>query len=179
MQEKNPEKTSPIPILILAAGLVIIIIVAIAMGSSNPGLFSKHPVPGSGAKAIQNPPTSVRIEASPQAYSPLMSSTVGIGLTPDVTGFGIPDARYEWNASSGQFIDWRSPGYTITEHGQSAVSSGEKIYWSFMTMPDSPQPPVVITLAAKDRKTGQVLGTSRMTLAWEQNNTFVRVQKIE
>jgi len=179
MQEKTPENTRNIPVLVLAAGLVIIIIIAIAISGSYPGLFSKQPGSGSAAKAVQIPATSVRIEASPQAYSPMMSSTIGIGLTPNVTGFRIPDARYEWNTTNGQFMDWNAPEYTITEHGRSAVSNGEKIYWSFDAIPDSPQQPVIITLAAKDRKTGQLLGSSRMTLGWESNNTFVRVQKIE
>jgi len=179
MQEKNAGTDRTIPLLVLAAGLILVIIVAIILCGSNPGLFSKHPVTGNAVKPVQKPLTSVRIEASPQRYSPLMSSTIGIGLTPNVTGFGIPDARYEWNTSFGRFVDWNAPGYTVAEQGQSAVSSGEKIYWSFGAIPDSLQQPVVITLAAKDLKTGQLLGTSRMTLSWESNNSFVRVQKIE
>ena len=179
MQEKTPNNTRTIPVLVLAAGLVIIIIVAIAICGSYPGLFSKQPVSGSAAKAVQIPATSVRIEASPQAYSPMMSSTIGIGLTPNTTGFGIADARYEWNASYGQFLGWNAPEYTITEHGRSAVSNGEKIFWSFDTMPSPSQKPVTVSLTAKDRKTGRILGISRMTLDREQNSTLIRVQKIE
>jgi hypothetical protein len=122
---------------------------------------------------------SVSIDASPQFYSPLMSSTPGIGLAPNVSGFSLPDARYEWNASYGRFFGWNATDFHITESGPAAMSDGEKIYWSFYPFPESSQPPVIITLTAKDKKTGQALGSSRMTLAWEQNNTFVRVQKIE
>ncbi|WP_321507588.1 hypothetical protein [uncultured Methanoregula sp.] len=123
--------------------------------------------------------TSVRIDAVPSVYSPLMSSTPGIGLTPNVTGFGISGARYEWNASYGRFLDWSAPGYVISEHGLSATSNGETIYWSFYTFPESSPPPVVVTLNAIDKKTGRVLGNSRMMLGWEQNNTFVRIERIE
>ncbi|MFA4876295.1 MAG: hypothetical protein WC586_02705 [Methanoregula sp.] len=126
-----------------------------------------------------SPATSVRIDATPQHYSPLMSSTPGIGLTPNVTGFGISEARYEWNASYGRFLDWSAPGYVVTERGTSAVSNEGKIYWSFSTFPESSPQPVVIMLNAVDKKTGQVLGHSRMTLGWEENNTFVSVEKIE
>jgi len=123
--------------------------------------------------------TSVRIEAAPHTYSPLMSSTPGIGLTPNTSGFSIPDARYEWNASSGRFLNWGAPGYRVLEQGSSAVSDGETIYWSFAQVPESSAPPVTITLAAKEKATGRLLGSSTMTLGWGQNNTFVVVQKIE
>ena len=46
---------------------------------------------------------SVRIEAAPQMYTPLMSSTPGMGLTPNVSGFSPVDAEFTWNASSGSF----------------------------------------------------------------------------
>ena len=59
----------------------------------------------------------------------------------------------------------------------SATKGG--IYWSFSTFSESSPQPVVITLNAVDKKTGQVLGHSRMTLGWEENNTFVGVEKIE
>ncbi|MFA4860911.1 hypothetical protein [Methanoregula sp.] len=126
------------------------------------------------------PATSVRIDATPQHYSPMMSSTVGIGLTPNVSGFSTADARYEWNASYGRFSGWSAPGYRVSEQGSSAITNGEKIYWSFYPFPESPVvPPVIITLTAKENATGRLLGSSTMTLGWEQNNTFVVVQKIE
>ena len=35
-----------------------------------------------------------------------MSSTPGIGLTPNVSGFNPADAEFTWNASYGHFLDW-------------------------------------------------------------------------
>ena len=48
-------------------------------------------------------------------YTPLMSSTPGIGLTPNVSGFNPADAEFTWNASYGHFLDWSPPNYTVSE----------------------------------------------------------------
>ena len=50
----------------------------------------------------------VSIRASPEKYSPLMSSTVGIGLTPQYTGSG--PVVYSWNTSYGYFVSLECPG---------------------------------------------------------------------
>jgi hypothetical protein len=121
---------------------------------------------------------SVRIEATPQMYTPLMSSTPGIGLTPNVSGFNPADAEFTWNASYGQFLDWSSSNYTVSNLPQPVVNHGEKVYWSFMDVPASTRDPVIISVTARDLPSGQILGSSRLTLGWEGNFT-VTVQKIE
>ncbi len=124
------------------------------------------------------PETSVLIEASPQNYSPLMSSTPGIGLVANLTGFTPTAADFAWNASYGTFLAWNPPGYLVEQKGSSVITHGEKIYWSFSEFPAAVKEPVVITVTARDPKTGNSLGKTRMILAWEQNYTFVRVQEI-
>ena len=121
---------------------------------------------------------SVRIEAAPQMYTPLMSSTPGIGLTPNVSGFNPADAEFTWNASYGEFLDWSSSNYTISGLSQPVINHGEKVYWSFTDVPASTRDPVIISVTARDLPSGQILGSSRLTLGWEGNFT-VTVQKIE
>ena len=121
---------------------------------------------------------SVRIEAAPQMYTPLMSSTPGIGLTLNVSGFNPADAEFTWNASYGHFLDWSSSNYTVSRLSEPVVNHGEKVYWSFIDVPASTSDPVIISVTARDLPSGQIRGSSRLTLGWEGNYT-VRVQKIE
>ncbi|MCX6683360.1 MAG: hypothetical protein NTZ37_01325 [Methanoregula sp.] len=123
-------------------------------------------------------PGSVRIEASPQEYSPIMSSTVGIGLTPNVSGLNTTDTQFEWNATYGQFLYWSAPDYTVSRLSQPVVNHGEKIFWSFTEAPASLPVPVIITVTARDVQSQKVLAGSRMTLGWKGNFTVV-VEKIE
>ena len=123
-------------------------------------------------------PGSLRIDAFPQVYSPLMSSTVGIGLTPNVSGLKNAGTQYEWTATYGQFLDWSAPNYTVNALSEPLVNHGEKIYWSFTRAPDSPQGPVVITVTERDITSKKPLASSRLTLGWKNNMTVV-VEKIE
>jgi hypothetical protein len=123
-------------------------------------------------------PGSLRIDASPQVYSPLMSSTVGIGLTPNVSGQKTSGSEYVWNATYGHFLDWSAPNFTVNALSEPVVNHGEKIYWSFTQAPDSPQGPVIITVTERDITSKKPLASSRMTLGWKDNMTVV-VEKIE
>ena len=114
---------------------------------------------------------AVRIDASPQMYTPLMSSTPGIGLTPNATGFKSGEAAFTWNTSYGQFFDWSPPNYTISERSPSIVNHGEKVYWSFTDSPASTSDPVIISVTARDLRSGQILGSSHLTLVWAGNFT--------
>ena len=118
-------------------------------------------------------PASVRINASPSRYSPFMSSTPGIRLTPVVSGFNQSGAEFVWNASYGHFLSWGSPDYTIRNYPLPVVNHGETIYWSF-TEPVSPaQDPVIISLIVRNISSGQMLGNSSLTLGWEGNFTVI------
>ncbi|MDD1696466.1 MAG: hypothetical protein LUQ54_06175 [Methanoregula sp.] len=123
-------------------------------------------------------PGSLRIDASPKTYSPLMSSTVGIGLTPNLSGFETAGAEFEWNATYGYFLDWSAPNFTVSRITQPVVNQGEKIYWSFSQEPASPRVPVIITVTLRDSVSQKPLAGSRMTLGWKDNLTVV-VEKIE
>jgi hypothetical protein len=112
--------------------------------------------------------TPVKIEASPQRYSPMMSSTPGIGLTPVVTGFKATDATFEWNATFGRFLMWDAPDYKVHEIGNPAATDNRTIYWTFTDTPAPTKDPVTITVTARDMtRRGAVLGTSTLTLNWD------------
>jgi hypothetical protein len=123
-------------------------------------------------------PGSVIIEATPKEYSPLMSSTPGIKLTPGVNGFTPADAEFTWNASYGQFLAWSAPDYTVTGLSQPVINHGEPIYWSYTEPVTSTRDPVIISVTAQNVSSGRVWGSSRVTLGWEGNFTVI-VQKIE
>ncbi|HVN73463.1 MAG TPA: hypothetical protein VMT44_02580 [Methanoregula sp.] len=158
-----------VPVLFLACVLAIL-----AAGcATNPPAETTTPVPSvtpaapSPAEPSTSPATtSLSIAASPQRYTPLMSSTVGIGLTANPTGFNRTDATYQWSANYGQFLSWAPPDYTVIPLRNPATTHGEKIFWSFTSKTQSPDTPVIITVVAKD-PSGFALGTSQLTLDWD------------
>jgi len=179
MSKKNPQNFPHF--LGIFAVLVMVTVLVVIAGCLFPASENTPTVPstcsadaGVCTGAITR---SVRIEASPQMYTPLMSSTPGIGLTPNVIGFNRADAEFTWNASYGQFFDWSSPNYTVSRLSQPVINHGEKVYWSFTDVPASTRDPVIISVTARDHPSGQILGSSNLTLGWEGNFT-VTVQKI-
>lgn len=123
-----------------------------------------------------SPERSLRITAAPQRYSPMMSSTPGIGLEPVTTGFNATAATFTWNASYGQFLSWGAPDYTVDQLGASATGPGKKLYWSFTDKPSDTKAPVSITVTAKDPASGDLWGTAVVTLVWDGDNA-VTVQQ--
>lgn len=180
MSEKNQQNISPL----LGMPVVMVTVIALLMvaGCLFPASENTTPVqstcsPDAGICPITIT-RSIRIDAAPQMYTPLMSSTPGIGLTPNVTGFNPADAEFTWNASYGEFLDWSSSNYTISRLSKPVINHGEKVYWSFTDGPSSTRDPVIISVTARDLPSGQIRGSSRLTLGWEGNYT-VTVQKIE
>lgn len=131
--------------------------------------------------ATTSPPSSsssVRIWATPNRYSPIMSSTPGLELsviTP--SGMDVSTIVYDWTASYGTFLAWNPPDYAVHEKGSKVTTNGGKIYWSFHDPPSSTASPVVITMTMRDTATRQELGRSVLTLDWDGDNA-VMVQEI-
>jgi hypothetical protein len=117
--------------------------------------------------------TSVTLTASPQRYSPIMSSTPGIGITVDANGFNADRARFAWNATYGDFFSWGPVNYTVNEVGNPVTNHGEKLYWTFTEKPASTVEPVIITVTATDSSTGRMLGSSNVVLQWDGNNAVM------
>ena len=120
-------------------------------------------------------PAAMTINATPKRYSPVMSSTPGIGLEPVITGFRTENASFTWRATYGRFLSWNSPDFTIHELGDSVTNHGEKIFWTFIDRPASTATPVTITVTATDTASGRLLGSSAVTLEWA-DNYFVTVR---
>jgi hypothetical protein len=117
--------------------------------------------------------TGVTIVASPPRYSPVMSSTPGVGLELTAIGFPPADATFTWNATYGHFLSWNAPDYRVNELGDSTTNNGEKLYWSFTGKPASTATPVTITVTATENGSGRILGSESVTLAWDGNDVVV------
>jgi len=115
--------------------------------------------------------TSVTLTASPQQYSPIMSSTPGVGITVDANGFDAARSQFAWNATYGNFYSWGPVNLTVDEVGNPVINHGEKLYWTFTEKPASILEPVVITVTATDSATGRMMGSSNVILIWDGNNT--------
>jgi hypothetical protein len=117
--------------------------------------------------------TSVTLTASPQRYSPIMSSTPGVGITADGNGFEAIRSKFAWNATYGTFYTWGPVNYTVNEVGNPVTNHGEKLYWSFTQKPASILEPVVITVTASDSATGRLYGSSKVNLVWDGDNAVM------
>jgi hypothetical protein len=135
-------------------------------------------VPASSVSSAPEGFTGITIKASPQRYSPIMSSTPGIGLEPVTAGFSADNASFAWKATYGQFLSWNFQDFKVNQLGDSVSNHGEKLYWSFIDKPSSTTTPVWITVTAKDIASERVLGSSTVTLGWEGNYS-VTVNQIE
>jgi len=113
------------------------------------------------------PGPSLQLSASPQRFSPLMSSTVGVGITVNATGFDPAKSLVTWNATFGKFLSWGPVDFTVTNRGNPVTNHGENLYWSFYEKPPSTLDPVIITVTATDPATGRVLGNTSVTLVWD------------
>jgi hypothetical protein len=121
----------------------------------------------------------ISIRAEPEKYIPLMSSTVGIGLTPVYKGPG--PAVYSWNTSYGYFIGWNATDGNVNKQGNSVDTANETIYWSYSPEDmGKEKPPVTIRLVVKTppRTHGGsgTLAWKDIHISWENNDTAVIAQ---
>ncbi|OPY37090.1 MAG: hypothetical protein A4E35_01553 [Methanoregula sp. PtaU1.Bin051] len=125
---------------------------------------------------------TVKLEASPQRYSPIMSSTPGVRLAPTITGFVPAESKTagnatdiawspvtcEWNATFGTFLKWEAPDYTVHQIGNPVADDCGTVYWTFIDKPASTKEPVTVTVTARDAtRQGAVLEVSTVTLDWD------------
>lgn len=118
----------------------------------------------------------VKIQADREAYTPTMSSTVGIGLTPAyTTDEDNQKVRFRWQTNYGYFLRWNPPDYKVRKLGTEVVNDGEKIYWSYDPNDvGTSKPRVRIVLKVGDPSSSQVLAESTLELDWVSQDT-VRV----
>ncbi len=107
----------------------------------------------------------VTISASVLFYSPMMSSTVGIPLTPGYSGIPSPDLRYHWTADYGTFVRWSPPDYTVTELGSDIITTNGTVYWQYLPELHGEEPrEVLLKLSIEDARTGGVYGSAETIL---------------
>ena len=183
--------------LILLPGILLITaILFTGCASQTPGAPTPGPV---NTSPIISPPTTpvttvvtgtavplitpgaagVSIQAKPAKYSPLMSSTVGIGLTPVYNGTG--QVVYNWNTSYGYFVGWNAPDWKVDQQGQNVDTTDQTIYWSYS--PDEmgkEKPPVTIRLTVRtsprDHGGNGTIAWKDLHITWENNDTAVVAQ---
>jgi hypothetical protein len=110
-------------------------------------------------------------------YSPMMSSTVGIGLTP-----GYPSTvdnrtvSFRWQTDYGHFLSWKAPDFKVNELGSEVTTDDGKIYWSYLWEEGKKaRPSVHVTLTMIDRATGKEMGAAILEIGWgDEDIAFVR-----
>lgn len=109
----------------------------------------------------------VEIQTDIDTYTPLMSSTVGIGLTPYAQkDFG--NVKFYWRTNYGHFVSWGLSDFKVSLLGAETVNIGEKIYWSYdPALMDKEKPPVQITLSVEDAESGEVLAQTEFEIIWK------------
>jgi hypothetical protein len=117
---------------------------------------------------------SISISADRQEYSPIMSSTVGIGLTPVLSsGINNSSVSLHWSTDYGYFNSWGTPDFTVNDLGPDTLGD-HKIYWSYNASDmGKEKPPVHITLSLIDRDTGDVINTTSLEIGWKDNDMAV------
>jgi hypothetical protein len=103
----------------------------------------------------------------------MMSSTLGVGIEVNATGFDSSTSLVTWSATCGKFLSWGPVNYTVQEQGNPVINHGEKLFWSYYEKPASTAEPVIVTVTATDPVTNKVLGRSTLTLDWEGNSGIV------
>ena len=114
---------------------------------------------------------NVKIQADRDTYTPILSSTVGIGLTPIYTsGRYQGTVKFHWHTSYGHFISWEPPDFKVNLLGAEVINDGEKIFWSYDPEMDIKKPPVKISLKIEDAESGQLLTESTLEIDWVDQN---------
>ncbi len=118
-------------------------------------------------------PEEVTIQTDRDVYLPIMSSTVGIGLTPVHTlKWPAETVQLHWRTDYGYFVAWNSPDFTVNLLGTEVINNGEKIYWSYDPGEMGAKKPLVeISLQIEDAQSGQVLAEASLKIGWEDQDT--------
>jgi len=107
----------------------------------------------------------VKIIADRISYTPILSSTVGIGLVPSPSSKD-KSLKYHWKTSYGEFLDWNSTDSKVHELGSDVTNNGEKIYWTYNPKDmGKNKPDVKISLTVVD-SSGGIFGVSTVELIW-------------
>ena len=118
-------------------------------------------------------PEEVTIQTDRDAYIPIMSSTVGIGLIPVYELDRPPETvQLQWSTDYGYFVAWNSPDFKVNLLGTEVINNGDKIYWSYDPGEMGiTKPTVGISVQVEDAQSGQVLAEATLEIGWEDKDT--------
>lgn len=118
------------------------------------------------------PPVAIIVDR--QEYVPLMSSTVGIGLTPILPSSMDNDSvECRWLTDYGTFLSWGPPDFKVYDLGSDARAN-YKVYWSYnVSDMGKEKPPAQVQLSVWDKTTGKVINMTGLTIGWKDNDTAV------
>lgn len=91
-----------------------------------------------------------------------MSSTVGIGLSPEFYG----GQRFRYACDYGHFASWGPPEYRVIPHGADFTTGPEKLYWTYEGGAPLDRRPVSISIEAIDER-GRLRSTATVVLDWD------------
>jgi hypothetical protein len=119
-------------------------------------------------------PDSLTLRVEPRNYSPAMSSTIGIGLTPVFSPPAGTSFTYRWHADFGYFAAWAASG-KVAPLGPETESGDGTLYWTYDARLTSDRKPVVtIVVEAAERDTGRVLASKKIKLDWDRDTAHIR-----
>jgi hypothetical protein len=113
--------------------------------------------------------TEMRVLVEPPAYAIVMSSTIGLGLTPVAETPPGMKVRYRWSADAGRFLIQSETTREIVDLGRATVTEGGKLFWSYdpneqKALEDRP---VAITVLTENAKNGREVARTEMFLIWD------------
>ena len=83
-----------------------------------------------GKEETKNSEGKIEISSENPCWSPVMSSIIGIDITPHYTGYS-GDVRYHCHASGGRFLLWNEPDYKVINFGKDAITRESTLWWSY------------------------------------------------
>ena len=141
-----------IPILIVVLALILSVYLAACIPKNN---------------------ETVKIQTDRDTYIPLMSTTVGIGLTPIYTSIrNLETVKFHWQTSYGYFESWGPSDFKVYLLGEDVINNGEKIYWTYDPNEMGIQKTSVkISLKIEDAQSERLLTETSLEINWEDTDT--------
>jgi hypothetical protein len=111
----------------------------------------------------------IKIIADRISYTPILSSTVGIGLMPSYTSKD-KSIKYHWKTSYGEFLDWSSADSKVHELGADVTNNGQKIFWTYDPRDMGKNKPQVKIFLTVEDASGRIADASTIELIWEHHD---------
>jgi hypothetical protein len=118
---------------------------------------------------------SMSVSVRPKAYSPALSSTPGIGLTPVFAGRAGEAYDYRWKTNFGSFVSWAPPAYKVLPRGAEVSAGDETLYWTYdPRLSGAAKPVVEISVEVRERESGRAVAWKKVLLDWDGDTARVR-----